>query len=562
MNYIILDLEWNASYSKKLKRYVNEIIEFGAVKCDEHLNIISTFSSFVKYQIGKKLSTVVSELTHISDEHLNHEKPFMNVASKFKKWTGDDCLILTWGNSDILALIDNYKYFSGNGNISFLKKYADLQKYCEALLKTENNTQLGLNTAAEILSIDLSKIKQHRALDDSLLSLAIMKRLWTQQSIDKYVEDATNPEFYKKITFKTSIISDMSHPLVNQKKLFFTCEKCSGNTKRRSKWQFRNKRFVADFHCTDCGYEFSGRIQLKEKYDGLVVSKKVVALSKIQEPRKAKNAELGNMQLCIESNSVGLLRFNKWNDFKRIRHAFSTRIGGVSSGIYSSMNLGFSCGDEISKVTENYSLFCKAFGCSTESLVAGNQDHHCNIKRVSSSDFGTGISKPKFTESFDGLCTNEKGVTLVIYCSDCVPIYFYDPVKECIALCHAGWRGTVNGMAQNAIETMQKEFSSSAENILVAIGPSISKKAFEVDEPCADEFMKLDNFEKFVEHKHKKKYLVDLWECNRQFLLKSGVKPENITVGNVCTVQNSDLVFSHRVTKGRRGSNAAFMQII
>ncbi len=113
MNFVILDLEWNAAYSKKLKKYINEIIEFGAVKCDENLNIVSTFSSFVRLQVGKKINTVVSELTSIKDENLSGAMPYMNVVSRFKRWCGD-AIILTWGNSDILALIENCNYFSGS----------------------------------------------------------------------------------------------------------------------------------------------------------------------------------------------------------------------------------------------------------------------------------------------------------------------------------------------------------------------------------------------------------------------------------------------------------------
>lgn len=559
MNIIILDLEWNAAYSKKLKRYVNEIIEFGAVKCDQNLNIISTFSSFVKYQIGKKLSNIVSELTSIKDENLNSAKPFMNVASRFKKWVGTDAVIITWGTSDILALIDNFEYFNVSGKIPFLNQYADLQKYCESLLSSGTKSQLGLNTAAEILSVDLSNMKHHRALDDSLLSLAIMKRLWPQNSLIPFIEEANNPEFYRKMTFKTSIISDIKHPLITNKNLIFSCEKCGGTAQRRSKWQFKNKRFVSDFHCPNCGYEFSGRIQLKEKYEGIVVNKKTVSLTKIEVPRKTEAAKIGDMELHIETNKIGLLRFNNWKNLKGIKHAFSTRIGGVSKGIYSSVNLGLNCGDESRLVHRNLELVSQALGCKKCSLVTGNQDHHCNIKRVSIKDIGTGINKVKFKESIDGLCTNEKGVTLLIYCADCVPIYFFDPVKNCIALSHAGWRGTVSGMAKETVIKMINEFGSNPSDILVAIGPSISEENFEVDFPCAKEFMKLPDFECFVNYTGDEKYHVNLWECNKRYLLDTGIKEENITIGNVCSVKNSDLIFSHRVTKGRRGSNAALL---
>lgn len=557
MNYIILDLEWNAAYSRKLKGYINEIIEFGAVKCDENLNIVSTFSSFVKLQVGKKINTIISELTSIKDENLSDAMAFMQVVSRFKKWAGE-ALLLTWGTSDILTLIENCRYFSGSGKIPFLYSYADLQKYCESLLRSQGKEQLGLSTAAEMLSIDVSQIEHHRALDDSLLSLAVLRRLWPQNSLAPFVEDALSEEFYKKMTFKTSIICDMSHPLVTKKSLKFLCEKCGGETRRLTKWQFKNKRFYSDFKCQSCGCEFSGRIQLKEKYEGLVVNKKCVSLPKIEKPRQCGDGPVGDMNLKI-NNGVGLLTFRHWEGYGGISHAFSTRIGGVSQGQFANMNLGLGRGDRDSNVYENFRRICDAMGVEKELLVAGSQDHHINIRRVTRENGGTGIYKPKDMESIDGLCTDQKGVTLVVYAADCVPLYFYDPVKNCIGLAHAGWRGTADGMAKAMTERLCTEYGCNLKDILVAIGPSIGKECFEVDPPCAEEFLKLPQSGCFVEKGQGEKYHVNLWECNRQYLLEAGILPGNITLGAVCSMCNSDLIFSHRVTKGQRGSNAAFL---
>ncbi len=558
MNFIILDLEWNASYSKKNKKYINEIIEFGAVKCDEQLNILSTFSSFVCLQVGKKINTVVKELTSIKDENLDNAMPFMNVVSRFKRWCGDT-VILTWGTSDITTLIENCNYFSGSNKIPFLTRYVNLQAYCESLLNNPGKGQLGLETAAKILSIDASQMEHHRALDDSLMALAIFKRLYPQNSVDPFVEDAMTNEFYRKITFKTSIISDITHPLVSQKTMLFTCEKCGSEAKRLTKWNFRNKRFISDFLCPNCNYKFSGRIQIKEKYDGLTINKKSVSLAKIEKPRVAKSCKVNNMNLDIKDNGVGLLTFDNWKDVKGIKHCFSTRIGGVSKGKYASMNLGFATGDTHENVLANYNLICSALGVSDLSLIAGNQDHQINIKRVTNEHVGTGIHRAKFTESLDALCTNEKNLALVVYAADCVPIFFYDPVTKSIALSHAGWRGTAAGMCRATVNKMVEEFNTNPSDLLVAIGPSISFNAFEVDEPCAEEFLKLEDSKDFVFNKGSGKYHVDLWKCNMKYLISAGVLEENISVGGVCSVKNSDLVFSHRVTKGQRGSNAAFL---
>lgn len=560
MDVVILDLEWNAAYSRKLKGYINEIIEFGAVKCDENLNVISTFSSFVKLSVGKKISSIVAELTTIKDENLSDAMQFMQVTSKFKKWAGD-CIIMTWGTSDILTLIENCRYFSGSGKIPFLTRYVDLQRYCEFCLgENQSGEQMGLNKAAELLNIDVSMLVHHRALGDSLISLEILKRVASADNIGPFIEDACCEEFYKKMTFKTAIICDITHPLVTKKSLGFTCEKCGGEAQRMTKWQIRNKRFFADFKCRNCGYAFSGRVQIKQKYEGVIVSKKCIPLPKIEKPRAAMPDRVGNMELRIV-NGVGLLSFPEWESFGGISHAFSTRIGGVSKDKFADMNLGLGRGDSDTNVYENFRRITEAMGVEKELLVAGAQDHNTNIRRVYIENGGTGIYKPKDTESIDGLCTDAVGLTLVIYAADCVPIYFYDRAHRAIGLAHAGWRGTAADMAGTMVRRMQREFGTAPEELLVAIGPSIGPDSFEVDKPCADEFYVLDGSDDFVIDDKNGKYHVDLWKCNTAFLKAAGVREENIIVGAVDSVTNSDLVFSHRVTKGQRGSNAAFLTI-
>ena len=290
------------------------------------------------------------------------------------------------------------------------------------------------------------------------------------------------------------------------------------------------------------------------------MNKKTFPLPDIETPRQAVPGPVGNMELEL-SQGVGLLRFSAWKGLDLVNHAFTTRIGGVSQGEFAAMNLGFGRGDSEENVAENYRLFCAAAGFEAESLVCGAQDHHTAIRRVGEAQRGTGIWKPKDMESIDGLCTDDPRVTLVIYCADCVPLYFVDPVHRAVGLAHAGWRGTAAGMAKAMVERMALEFSTQPQELLVAIGPSIGKDCFEVDEPVAAVFSRLPHWEKFVTGPQREKYHVDLWECNRQFLLDAGVRPENITLGNVCTMCESDLVFSHRKTRGQRGSNCAMLAL-
>ncbi len=568
MNFVILDLEWNASYSKKAKSYINEIIEFGAVKCDENLNLISTFSSLVSLQIGEKISSVISELTNIKNEELDNALQYTQVVSKFKKWAGEN-ILLTFGTSDVLSLIQNCKYFSGDRKIPFLTKYVNLQEYFQSFMKDEatplleNQKQISLINAAKLLGIDTDSMNMHRACDDSLLAYEILKRIYNKKDIASFIQDAQAEEFYDKMTFKTNIIIDSRHHLVDKEQLKFTCEKCSGKAVKKSGWMVKNKRLFAEFRCRNCGYEFLGRVQIKEKYEGITISKKTSPLSKIEKPRKAMNDTISNMNLKIVKG-VGLLTFNTWEGFEGIKHAFSTRIGGVSTGIYASMNLATDRSDNPKNVEENYRRMTNALGVSRDSLVCGAQTHTTNVCVMGAEHIGL-LAKEKLelfdTDGIDAICTNQNDITLTIYAADCVPIYFYDPVKKAIALAHAGWRGTVSNIAGNTVAKLTEEYGCNPEDIKVAIGPSISFESFEVDKPCADEFLALDGSENFVRHIKEEKYKVDLWQCNKSFLIKSGIKDTNIVIGGVCSVNNSDLVFSHRVTKGRRGHNAAFLRL-
>lgn len=262
-------------------------------------------------------------------------------------------------------------------------------------------------------------------------------------------------------------------------------------------------------------------------------------------------------------DTVPYLTYNSLSEISFINHAFTTRLGGVSTGEFTSMNMAFNRGDNPDSVTENYKRFCKSAGFDYESLVASAQDHHTVVRAVTSSEKGIGIYKPRDMESVDALITNEKGVTLVTYYADCTPLFFVDTKNKAIGLAHAGWRGTVGRIGEKVVEKMTELYGTNPADIKAAIGPAISVCCYEVDYPCAEHFLNLADLDssKFVFEKGNGKYMVDLLETNRQILTASGVKNENITVSDVCTNCNSDLLWSHRATKGHRGTMSAFMCI-
>ncbi len=268
------------------------------------------------------------------------------------------------------------------------------------------------------------------------------------------------------------------------------------------------------------------------------------------------------MTLC-NKDTVPYLEYNSLKEIKFINHAFSTRLGGVSGGIFASMNLAFNRGDNPDNVTENYRRLCSSAGFDFDSLVASAQDHHTFVRKAGSKDFGVGITKPRDMESVDALTTNEKGVTLVTYYADCTPLFFVDTKRKAIALAHAGWRGTVGRIGQKVIEKMTAEFGTNPKDLVCAIGPAISKCCYEVDKACADEFYNLRDLDnsKFIFPKENNKFMIDLLETNRQILVKAGVNPEKITLSDLCTRCSSDLLWSHRATNGQRGTMCAMMCI-
>lgn len=284
MQYVILDLEWNGTYSKRLKGFINEIIEFGAVKVDGALNIIDTFEALVRPQVGKKISGKIKTLTSITNEELEKGLQFMQVMSQFKKWMGD-ALLLTWGTSDILTLIENCHYFYGSNRIPFLRRYMDLQDYCQQCMEYDAAKQMGLTTAADLLGIDGAGFNHHRALGDSLLSLRCFQKVYDPEIVQRFVKEADD-EFYRRMMFKTTILCDLNNPLIQPGDMLINCPQCGRRARRLTNWQLKNKSYRALFVCRHCHINFYGRVQFKLKYEGLLVKKSILPIQPKENPEE------------------------------------------------------------------------------------------------------------------------------------------------------------------------------------------------------------------------------------------------------------------------------------
>ena len=242
-----------------------------------------------------------------------------------------------------------------------------------------------------------------------------------------------------------------------------------------------------------------------------------------------------------------------------VRHGFSTRLGGVSTGHCATMNISTTRGDDPAAVEENRRRIAKAIGVRAENMTYTNQTHTTNVAVVEAKDRGK-----RFMET-DGMVTNVPEICLVTFYADCVPLFFVDPVHRAIGLSHSGWRGTVGKMGKVTVERMRKEYGTDPAQVVAAVGPSICQDCYEVSVDVIEKFR--ENFDKdlwpelFYE-KADGKYQLNLWRANQAVLAEAGVPRENIAVTNLCTHCNPDILFSHRSTGTARGNLSAFLALI
>ena len=293
----------------------------------------------------------------------------------------------------------------------------------------------------------------------------------------------------------------------------------------------------------------------------------------------------------IKDAIVPLLRFPVLEETGVVEHCFTTRLGGVSEGIYTSMNLSFTRGDKEEAVQENYGRIAQCMGASKDAFVCSDQTHTTNVrvvtkedagagvvrergytdvdglitngKKATKEDAGCGVTRPKTYQDVDGLITNVPGLVLSTFFADCVPLYFVDPVHRAIGMSHSGWRGTVGRMGRATILAMGQEYGTKPEDLICAIGPSICKDCYEVSEDVAEAFAAefKGQEEKILEAKGNGKYQLDLWKANEIVLLEAGVKKSHLAVTNLCTCCNPELLFSHRASHGKRGNLGAFLRL-
>ena len=267
-----MDLEWNNSYVKSTQKFINEIIEIGAVKLNSKLETVDTFSELIKPVISKKLRSRIKNLTHITNDDIKGGKPFSAVMADFENWVGEDAVIMTWGDTDIRTLLSNYKMFLKKSSIGFIKKYVDLQKYCQCFIDMENVQQAGLSYAAQCLEIDTESFPHHRALDDSLLSAECLKKVFDNEKLSVHILNCDG-DFYARLAFRPYVIKDKNDPLIDKSMFNCFCDICGGKAETLKNWKFTNQSFRGVFFCEHCNREFRVNLRIKKFYDRLDVKR-------------------------------------------------------------------------------------------------------------------------------------------------------------------------------------------------------------------------------------------------------------------------------------------------
>ena len=263
--------------------------------------------------------------------------------------------------------------------------------------------------------------------------------------------------------------------------------------------------------------------------------------------------------LLQENQGVKYLTIPSFNEAGGVICALSTRVGGVSEKPYNTLNFSRKRERSTTNFRENFRRFSAAVGFDMQAAVAINYAHSAALYRADKKDAGCGVTKDSVPIVCDGLYTDIRELPLISYHADCVPLYFYDPKRRAVALCHAGWRGVSAHMAQNAVNALVS-IGASAGNILAAVGPCISAENFEVDTDVGDLFIR--EFGKETVSARGKKVCVDLPEACVRDMTAAGIAPEHITVSGLCTFNQTELFFSHRRDKGKTGAMAAVIVMV
>lgn len=277
MIYIILDMEWDNAFFPPEKKFINQIIQIGAVKLNDAFDVTDTFEVTVRSEITNRVTGRFSKLTGITTEMMRAGIPLKDAVLKYNEWIGENTVTMTWSKSDLYSIMANEKYLLSGIRFK-IDKYLDLQSYIQNEMRicgTEIKSQIALSAAAELSGISTELLSLHTAKDDSLLCAELLKKYYNKSRFNALVKDTADEEFYKRLNFKSHYIDDLSSCEIDRSAFKFRCDKCGKKARRKTKWSFKNRYFTADFYCRECGEMFSARVSFKKTYDDVIVKKRI-----------------------------------------------------------------------------------------------------------------------------------------------------------------------------------------------------------------------------------------------------------------------------------------------
>lgn len=243
---------------------------------------------------------------------------------------------------------------------------------------------------------------------------------------------------------------------------------------------------------------------------------------------------------------------NLLDSTRLVTHFFCSRLGGVSKGVFASLNLSSEEGDEEGDVLENKGIVAKAFGFSVKDLFTLRQVHGDKVLVIDSNvEYGS-------TLVGDGIVTHRRGIAIGVLTADCLPILLLEPVKRIIGVLHGGWRGLVKGIIEEGIRVMEERYRISRDALLVAIGPFIKRCCYTVGKDVADMLRREDLSRCLITKGGEIRF--DLGRLAMGKLEDSGVRKENIEFVGPCTSCDEGHLFSYR-RDGRTGRQLSFIRL-
>ena len=257
----------------------------------------------------------------------------------------------------------------------------------------------------------------------------------------------------------------------------------------------------------------------------------------------------------ITIHDLEFAQFKNLACFPELFHGVTTRAGGVSPEPFSSLNLGNNTGDSADNVHANYERLSRALGFDLKTVVSSHQVHGTEIAVINKAPAQSmPFPAAHALDGYDGFVTTSPNITLLVRVADCVPVILYEPHRKALAVVHAGWKGSVGGIAAKAAGLMVQGCQCNIKKIMAGIGPSIGPCCYEVRQDVAESFRQTMPYSRFILSENAEDiFSLDLQEANRLQLIEAGLAPEHIELSWLCTGCNSNLFFSHRGEKGKTG---------